>query len=123
MRAWLTGDPIGSAAGVVLASIGARAPRHMKKCTLSSRAVGIAFTIPAWNGTSLLSEGLLARIFAKADPSGPSRTRRPSRRPHRRRITDCRPGRGAGPGPPASGWLKRALAIGGRLDGAPRLWP
>ncbi|HTV17032.1 MAG TPA: OPT family oligopeptide transporter [Polyangiaceae bacterium] len=56
---------IGAAVGVVLALIEDRAPKHLKKYTLSSTAVGIAFVIPAWNSISMFVGGLLAWVFAR----------------------------------------------------------
>jgi uncharacterized oligopeptide transporter (OPT) family protein len=56
---------IGGATGVVLALIEDFAPKHLKKYTLSSTAVGIAFVIPAWNSFSMFFGALLAWIFLK----------------------------------------------------------
>jgi OPT family oligopeptide transporter len=56
---------IGGAVGVVLAVIEDRVPKHLKKYTLSSTAVGIAFVIPAWNSISMFMGGFLAWVFAK----------------------------------------------------------
>jgi OPT family oligopeptide transporter len=56
---------IGGAVGVVLALIEDRVPKHLKKYTLSSTAVGIAFVIPAWNSISMFIGGFLAWLFAK----------------------------------------------------------
>jgi OPT family oligopeptide transporter len=56
---------IGGAAGIVLALIEDLAPKHLKKYTLSSTALGIAFVIPAWNSISMFVGGLLAWIFLR----------------------------------------------------------
>jgi len=61
-----TGLWIGSAAGVVLALIEDFVPKHLKKYTLSSTAIGIAFVIPAWNSISMFFGALLAWIFFRA---------------------------------------------------------
>ncbi|HVZ34137.1 MAG TPA: OPT family oligopeptide transporter [Polyangiaceae bacterium] len=58
---------VGSAVGIVLALIEDLAPPHLKKYTLSSTAVGIAFVIPAWNSISMFLGALLAWVFLKAD--------------------------------------------------------
>ncbi len=60
---------IGCAVGVVLALIEDFVPKHLKKYTLSSTAVGIAFVIPAWNSISMFLGALLAWGFAKARPT------------------------------------------------------
>lgn len=60
---------IGCAVGVVLALIEDFVPKHLKKYTLSSTAVGIAFVIPAWNSISMFLGALLAWGFAKARPA------------------------------------------------------
>ncbi len=59
---------IGCAVGVVLALIEDFVPRRLKKYTLSSTAVGIAFVIPAWNSISMFIGALLAWLFARARP-------------------------------------------------------
>ena len=60
---------IGCAVGVVLALIEDFVPKHLKKYTLSSTAVGIAFVIPAWNSISMFLGALIAWGFAKARPA------------------------------------------------------
>lgn len=60
---------IGCAVGVVLALIEDFVPKHLKKYTLSSTAVGIAFVIPAWNSISMFIGALLAWLFARARPA------------------------------------------------------
>jgi putative OPT family oligopeptide transporter len=54
---------IGGAVGIVLALIEDFVPKPLKKYTLSSTAVGIAFVIPAWNSISMFLGALLAWIF------------------------------------------------------------
>jgi OPT family oligopeptide transporter len=56
---------IGSAAGVVLALVEDFVPKPLKKYTLSSTAVGIAFVIPAWNSISMFIGALLAWLFSR----------------------------------------------------------
>ncbi len=56
---------IGGGAGVVLALVEDFVPKRLKKYTLSSTAVGIAFVIPAWNSISMFLGALLAWIFFK----------------------------------------------------------
>jgi uncharacterized oligopeptide transporter (OPT) family protein len=58
---------IGGAMGIVLALIEDYAPKHLKKYTLSSTALGIAFVIPAWNSISMFVGGFLAWIFLKSN--------------------------------------------------------
>jgi uncharacterized oligopeptide transporter (OPT) family protein len=58
---------VGSAVGVVLALIEEFVPKRLKKYTLSSTAVGIAFVIPAWNSISMFVGALLAWIVFRAD--------------------------------------------------------
>jgi OPT family oligopeptide transporter len=58
---------IGGASGVVLALIEDFSPKHLKKYTLSSTAVGIAFVIPAWNSISMFVGAFLSWIFFKAN--------------------------------------------------------
>ncbi len=58
---------IGGAVGIVLALIEDFVPKSLKKYTLSSTAVGIAFVIPAWNSISMFLGALLAWIFFKAN--------------------------------------------------------
>jgi uncharacterized oligopeptide transporter (OPT) family protein len=60
---------IGCAVGVVLALIEDFVPKQLKKYTLSSTAVGIAFVIPAWNSISMFLGALIAWGFAKARPA------------------------------------------------------
>jgi uncharacterized oligopeptide transporter (OPT) family protein len=52
---------------VVLALIEDFAPKHLKRYTLSSSAVGIAFVIPAWNSISMFVGAFLAWIFFRAN--------------------------------------------------------
>jgi OPT family oligopeptide transporter len=59
---------IGCAVGVVLALMEEFVPKPLKKYTLSSTAVGIAFVIPAWNSISMFLGALLAWLFAKTRP-------------------------------------------------------
>ncbi|HWO07881.1 MAG TPA: OPT/YSL family transporter, partial [Polyangiaceae bacterium] len=54
---------IGGAVGVVLALIEDFVPKRLKRYTLSSTAVGIAFVIPAWNSISMFLGALLAWVF------------------------------------------------------------
>lgn len=56
---------IGGAVGIVLALIEDLVPKKLKKYTLSSTAVGIAWVIPAWNSFSMFLGALLAWIFFK----------------------------------------------------------
>jgi uncharacterized oligopeptide transporter (OPT) family protein len=58
---------IGGAAGIVLALVEEFVPKSLKKYTLSSTAVGIAFVIPAWNSISMFLGALLAWLFLRAD--------------------------------------------------------
>jgi OPT family oligopeptide transporter len=58
---------IGGAVGVALALIEEFVPKQLKKYTLSSTAVGIAFVIPAWNSISMFLGALLAWIFFKVN--------------------------------------------------------
>lgn len=59
---------IGGAVGIVLALIEEFVPKQLKKYTLSSTAVGIAFVIPAWNSISMFFGAMLAWLFFKYDP-------------------------------------------------------
>jgi OPT family oligopeptide transporter len=56
---------IGGAIGIALALIEEFVPKQLKKYTLSSTAVGIAFVIPAWNSISMFFGALLAWLFFK----------------------------------------------------------
>jgi putative OPT family oligopeptide transporter len=58
---------IGGAAGIVLALVEDFVPKPLKKYTLSSTAVGIAFVIPAWNSISMFLGAFLAWLFTKID--------------------------------------------------------
>jgi uncharacterized oligopeptide transporter (OPT) family protein len=58
---------IGGAAGVVLALVEDFVPKRLKKYTLSSTAVGIAFVIPAWNSISMFLGAFLAWVFYRLD--------------------------------------------------------
>jgi uncharacterized oligopeptide transporter (OPT) family protein len=60
---------IGCAVGIVLALIEDLVPKQLKKYTLSSTAVGIAFVIPAWNSISMFLGALMAWIFFKVSPT------------------------------------------------------
>jgi putative OPT family oligopeptide transporter len=64
---------IGAAAGVVLALVEEFVPKPLKKYTLSSTAVGIAFVIPGWNSISMFLGGLLAWVFFKANRTAADR--------------------------------------------------
>jgi putative OPT family oligopeptide transporter len=64
---------IGGAVGVVLALVEEFVPRPLKKYTLSSTAVGIAFVIPGWNSISMFIGGLLAWILFKANRTAADR--------------------------------------------------
>jgi uncharacterized oligopeptide transporter (OPT) family protein len=64
---------IGGAAGVVLALVEEFVPKQLKKYTLSSTAVGIAFVIPGWNSISMFAGGLLAWVFFKANRTAADR--------------------------------------------------
>jgi OPT family oligopeptide transporter len=56
---------IGGITGIGLALIEDFAPKHWKKYTLSSTAVGIAFVIPAWNSISMFLGSFVAWIFLR----------------------------------------------------------
>lgn len=58
---------IGGVVGIVLALIEDFVPKSLKKYTLSSTAVGIAFVIPAWNSISMFLGALLAWIFLRVN--------------------------------------------------------
>ena len=58
---------IGAAVGVALALIEEFVPKSLKRYTLSSTAVGIAFVIPAWNSLSMFFGALLAWLYFKAN--------------------------------------------------------
>jgi putative OPT family oligopeptide transporter len=60
---------IGMAVGVALALFEEFAPKPLKKYTLSSTAVGIAFVIPAWNSISMFVGSLLAWVYFRANRS------------------------------------------------------
>jgi uncharacterized oligopeptide transporter (OPT) family protein len=64
---------IGGAVGVVLALVEEFVPKTLKKYTLSSTAVGIAFVIPAWNSISMFIGGLLAWLFFRANRAAADR--------------------------------------------------
>ncbi|MBI2893782.1 MAG: OPT/YSL family transporter [Deltaproteobacteria bacterium] len=57
---------IGGAVGIALALIEDLVPKSLKKFTLSSTAVGIAWVIPAWNSISMFLGSLLAWIIFKS---------------------------------------------------------
>jgi OPT family oligopeptide transporter len=54
---------IGGAVGVALALVEELVPPQLKKYTLSSAAVGIAWVIPAWNSFSMFLGALLAFLY------------------------------------------------------------
>jgi putative OPT family oligopeptide transporter len=64
---------IGGAAGVVLALVEELVPKSLKKYTLSSTAVGIAFVVPGWNSISMFLGALFAWILFKANRAAADR--------------------------------------------------
>src|SRR6185436_19089420 len=62
---------IGGAVGIVLALIEEFCPKHLKKYTISSTAIGIAFVIPAFNSISMFLGALIAWAWLRWNkPSG-----------------------------------------------------
>jgi uncharacterized oligopeptide transporter (OPT) family protein len=59
---------LGCVVGIVLALIEDFVPKRLKKYTLSSTAVGIAFVIPAWNSISMFLGALIAWLWARSRP-------------------------------------------------------
>lgn len=67
------GLAVGCVVGVVLALIEDLVPKHLKKYTLSSTAVGIAWVIPAWNSISMFVGALLAWWLGRRHPAAAER--------------------------------------------------